>query len=180
MCLPVGSFHPLFCILLGLFHLKAFHSVSVLWFLTSRSRCLGYNSNVRLCILEGHFSPWIFKNSVLFSYALCNICFLIEMIAFSPMPFIFFFTVLLFGSVKLPFLFWSDVLKGIAVLRTYLAIGVSSRLLLVHCLTAALFPACCLLSFRDSGSVHFGVFLFFLVWSSVLLGVSLLATFPAF
>lgn len=142
----------------------------------SCSRCLEYNSNVRLCILEVRFGLWIFKNSVLFSYALCNICFLIEMIAFSP---IFFFTVLLFGSVKLPLLFWSDALKGIAVLRTHVAVGVSSRVLLVRYLTAALFPACCLLSFRDSGSVHFWALLFFLVWSSVLLGTSLLARFAA-
>lgn len=142
----------------------------------SCSRCLEYNSNVRLCILEVRFGLWIFKNSVLFSYALCNICFLIEMIAFSP---IFFFTVLLFGSVKLPLLFWSGALKGIAVLSTHLAIGVSSGVLLVRYLTAALFSACCLLSFRDSGSVHFWAFLF-LVWSSVLMGASLLAKLPAF
>lgn len=50
----------------------------------SCSCCLEYNSNVRLCILEVRFSLWIFKNSVLFSYALCNICFLIERLHFLP------------------------------------------------------------------------------------------------
>lgn len=121
--------------LLGLFHLKAhgFHSVSILWFLAPfLFPRLEYNSNVRLCILEVCFGLWIFKNSVLFACVLCNIIyFLIEMIAFSLHAFyLFFFTILLFGSVKLLLLLVECPQDRKApVLRTHSAIGISSWVL---------------------------------------------------
>lgn len=101
-CGLLSSFILYSCWAFSIWQLMAFRGVSVLWHPPlSCSHCLEYNSDVRLrCALEVRFSLWIFKNSVLFSYALCNICFLIEMIAFSPHAFhLFFFTVLLFGSL---------------------------------------------------------------------------------
>lgn len=149
--------------LLRLFHLKAhgfpYFQCSLISLPLSCSHCLEYNSNVRLCILEVHFSLWIFKNSLLFSYTLCNICFLIEMVASSPHAvFLHNFIVSVSCCCCFGVMLWKAVTS---CLGDTLAVGsywspvecvrVSWRFQWCWCASSQLLPsACCLLSFRHS------------------------------
>lgn len=79
MRLPVGAFHPFCWVLAERFPSESswlsIFSVFLDFSPISCSHCLEYNSNVRLCILES-ISVSEFLKIVLFSYTLCNICFL--------------------------------------------------------------------------------------------------------